>query len=176
METPDQTFTVSIFTENTIGMLNRITIIFTRRHLNIDSITASETEVNNVHRYTIVLRTTREKIDKVVGQTDKLIDVLKVFVHTDNEVVHQEIALYKIKTTGFKSNDVEQVVRQNSAKILTVDPDFIIIEKTGHKAENQVLFEKLKPFGILEFACSGRVAVTKPMKDLSTYLKELELN
>lgn len=176
METPDQTFTVSIFTENTIGMLNRITIIFTRRHLNIDSITASETEVNNVHRYTIVLRTTREKIDKVVGQTDKLIDVLKVFVHTDDEVVHQEIALYKIKTTGFKSNDVEQVVRQNSAKILTVDPDFIIIEKTGHKAEIQVLFEKLKPFGILEFACSGRVAVTKPMKDLSTYLKELELN
>lgn len=176
METPDQTFTVFIFTENTIGMLNRITIIFTRRHLNIDSITASETEVNNVHRYTIVLRTTREKIDKVVGQTDKLIDVLKVFVHTDDEVVHQEIALYKIKTTGFKSNDVEQVVRQNSAKILTVDPDFIIIEKTGHKAENQVLFEKLKPFGILEFACSGRVAVTKPMKDLSTYLKELELN
>lgn len=176
METPDQTFTVFIFTENTIGMLNRITIIFTRRHLNIDSITASETEVNNVHRYTIVLRTTREKIDKVVGQTDKLIDVLKVFVHTDEEVVHQEIALYKIKTTGFKSNDVEQVVRQNSAKILTVDPDFIIIEKTGHKAENQVLFEKLKPFGILEFACSGRVAVSKPMKDLSTYLKELELN
>ena len=176
METPDQTFTVSIFTENTIGMLNRITIIFTRRHLNIDSITASETEVHNVHRYTIVLRTTREKIDKVVGQTDKLIDVLKVFVHTDEQVVHQEIALYKIKTTGFKSNDVEQVVRQNSAKILTVDPDFIIIEKTGHKAENQVLFEKLKPFGILEFACSGRVAVTKPMKDLSTYLKELELN
>lgn len=176
METPDQTFTVSIFTENTIGMLNRITIIFTRRHLNIDSITASETEVKNVHRYTIVLRTTREKIDKVVGQTDKLIDVLKVFVHTDEQVVHQEIALYKIKTTGFKSNDVEQVVRQNSAKILTVDPDFIIIEKTGHKAEIQVLFEKLKPFGILEFACSGRVAVTKPMKDLSTYLKELELN
>ena len=176
IETPDQTFTVSIFTENTIGMLNRITIIFTRRHLNIDSITASETEVNNVHRYTIVLRTTREKIDKVVGQTDKLIDVLKVFVHTDEQVVHQEIALYKIKTTGFKSNDVEQVVRQNSAKILTVDPDFIIIEKTGHKAETQVLFEKLKPFGILEFACSGRVAVSKPMKDLSTYLKELELN
>lgn len=176
METPDQTFTVSIFTENTIGMLNRITIIFTRRHLNIDSITASETEVKDVHRYTIVLRTTREKIEKVAGQTDKLIDVLKVFVHTDDEVVHQEIALYKIKTTGFKSNDVEQVVRQNSAKVLTIDPDFIIIEKTGHKGEIQVLFEKLKPFGILEFACSGRVAVTKPMKDLSTYLKELELN
>lgn len=132
METMNKTFTVSIFTENTIGMLNRITIIFTRRHLNIDSITASETEVKNVHRYTIVLRTNREQIDKVVGQIDKLIDVLKAFAHEDNEV-HQEIALYKIKTTELKSNNVEQVVRENSAKVLTVDPDFIVIEKQGTK-------------------------------------------
>ena len=55
----------------------------------------------------------------------------------------------------------EQVVRENSAKILTVDPDFIVIEKLGTKAETQVCLKKLKPFGILEFARSGRVAVTK---------------
>ncbi|MNY82194.1 acetolactate synthase 3 regulatory subunit [compost metagenome] len=66
------------------------------------------------------------------------------------------------------------MVRENSAKVLTVDPDFIVIEKTGHKEEIQVLFEKLKTFGILEFARSGRVAVTKPMKDLTSYLKEFE--
>ena len=176
MESLDRPFTVSIFTENTIGMLNRITIIFTRRHLNIDSITASETEVKDVHRYTIVLRTSREKIEKVVGQIEKLIDVLKAFVHEDDEVVHQEIALYKIKTTELKSINVEQVVRENSAKILTVDPEFIVIEKTGYKQETQALLDKLKPFGILEFARSGRVAVSKSMKELSTYLKELEIN
>ena len=145
MESLERPFTVSIFTENTIGMLNRITIIFTRRHLNIDSITASETEIKNVHRYTIVLQTTREQIDKVVGQIEKLIDVLKAFVHEDGEVVHQEIALYKIKTTELKSRNVEQVVRENSAKILTVDPDFIVIEKTGHKAETQVLCTEQQP-------------------------------
>lgn len=176
MGTIDKIFTVSIFTENSIGMLNRITIIFTRRHLNIDSITASETEVKNVYRYTIVLRTSTEQIYKVVGQIGKLIDVLKVFVHEDDQVVHQEIALYKVKTTEIGSNNLEQVVRENGAKILSVDRDFIIIEKTGHKAETQLLFEKLKPFSILEFARSGRVAITKPMKALSTYLKELEIN
>ena len=176
IESLERPFTVSIFTENTIGMLNRITIIFTRRHLNIDSITASETEVKDVHRYTIVLRTSREKIEKVVGQIEKLIDVLKAFVHEDDEVVHQEIALYKIKTTELKSINVEQVVRENSAKILTVDPEFIVIEKTGYKQETQALLDKLKPFGILEFARSGRVAVSKSMKELSTYLKELEIN
>ena len=176
MENFEKTFTVSIFTENTIGMLNRITIIFTRRHLNIDSITASETEVKNVHRYTIVLRTTKEQIDKVVGQIEKLIDVLKAFVHEDKDVVHQEIALYKIRTSNLSNADVEQVIRENYAKVLSVDPQFIVIEKTGHKSETQALFDKLKPFGVLEFARSGRVAVTKPMKELSTYLKELELN
>lgn len=175
MENLEKTFTVSIFTENTIGMLNRITIIFTRRHLNIDSITASETEVKNVHRYTIVLRTTKEQIDKVVGQIEKLIDVLKAFVHEDKDVVHQEIALYKIRTSNLSNADVEQVIRENYAKVLSVDPQFIVIEKTGHKSETQALFDKLKPFGVLEFARSGRVAVTKPMKELSTYLKELEL-
>lgn len=176
MENLEKTFTVSIFTENTIGMLNRITIIFTRRHLNIDSITASETEVKNVHRYTIVLRTTKEQIDKVVGQIEKLIDVLKAFVHEDKDVVHQEIALYKIRTSNLSNADVEQVIRENYAKVLSVDPQFIVIEKTGHKSETQALFDKLRPFGVLEFARSGRVAVTKPMKELSTYLKELELN
>lgn len=170
----EKTVTVSVFTENSIGILNRITIIFTRRHLNIDSITASESEMKGVFRYTIVLRTTLEKVNKVIGQIEKLVDVLKAFVHEESEIVHQEIALYKIRTNTLTNGDVERVIRENHARILTVDPEFMVIEKTGHVAETQLLFENLKPFGILEFARSGRVAVTKPMKELSTYLKELE--
>lgn len=169
-----RTFTVSVFTENRIGILNRITIIFTRRHLNIDSITASESEVKGVFRYTIVLRTTKEQVDKVIGQIEKLVDVLKAFVHEESEIVHQEIALYKIKTERLTNGDVEKVIRENHARILTVDPLFMVIEKTGHVEETQLLFDRLKPFGILAFARSGRVAVTKPMKELSAYLKELD--
>lgn len=154
--------------------MNRITIIFTRRHLNIDSITASESEVKGVFRYTIVLRTNKSQVDKVIGQLEKLIDVLKAFVHKDSDIVHQEIALYKIKSETLTNGDVEKVIREHHARILTVDPKFMVIEKTGHVEETQLLFEKLKPFGMLEFARSGRVAVTKPMKELSTYLEELE--
>ena len=67
----EKTYTVSVFTENSIGMMNRITIIFTRRHLNIDSITASESEVKGVFRYTIVLRTTKEQVEKSAGNWKK---------------------------------------------------------------------------------------------------------
>ena len=169
----EKTYTVSVFTENSIGMMNRITIIFTRRHLNIDSITASESEVKGVFRYTIVLRTTKEQVEKVIGQLEKVIDVLKAFVHEDAQIVHQEIALYKIKTDALTNGDVEKVIRQHHARILTVDREFMVIEKTGHVEETHLLFEKLQPFGVLEFARSGRVAVTKPMKNLSIYLDEL---
>ncbi len=168
------TYTISIFTENVVGMLNRITIIFTRRHLNIESITASESEVKDVYRYTIVVKTSHEQVKKVIGQIDKLVDVLKAFYHEDSEIVHQEIALYKIRTVELSNSDAENVIRENHARILTVDKNFLVIEKTGHLHEINNLFNKLKPFGILEFACSGRVAVTKPMKELSTYLRELE--
>lgn len=169
----EKTYTVSVFTENSIGMMNRITIIFTRRHLNIDSITASESEVKGVFRYTIVLRTSKEQVEKVIGQLERLIDVLKAFAHEDSQIVHQEIALYKIRTEMLTDGDVEKVIREHHARILTVDPKFMVIEKTGHVEETQLLFEKLQPFGMLEFARSGRVAVTKPMKELSSFMEEL---
>jgi acetolactate synthase I/III small subunit len=170
----EKTYTISVFTENVVGMLNRITIIFTRRHLNIESITASESEVKDVYRYTIVVKTIPDQVKKVIGQIEKLTEVLKAFYHEDSEIVHQEIALYKIKTVELSNSDAERVIRENHARILTVDKNFLIIEKTGHLTEINDLFEKLKPYGILEFACSGRVAVTKPMKELSIYLQELE--
>lgn len=169
----EQEFTLSIFTENSVGMLSRITNIFTRRHLNIDSITASESEVKDVFRYTIVLKTTRVQIDKVVGQVEKLIDVLKAFVYENEDIVHQELALYKIKMDQLTHSVVEQVIRENHARILSVDKEFMVIEKTGYVTETQALFERLSPFGILEFTRSGRVAVTKPMYEFSSYLKEL---
>lgn len=170
----EKSYTISVYTENVVGMLNRITIIFTRRHMNIESITASESEVKDVYRYTIVVKTTHEQVKKVIGQIEKLVEVLKAFYHQDSELVHQEMALYKIKTQALSNSDAERVIRENHARILTVDKDFIVIEKVGHLHEIKNLFEKLKSFGILEFSCSGRVAITKPMKELSTYLQELE--
>jgi acetolactate synthase I/III small subunit len=170
----EKSYTISIFTEDVIGILNRITIIFTRRYINIQSITASESEVKGVYRYTIVAKSTIEKINKVIGQIEKLVDVFKAFVMEEEDIVYQEIALYKINLSAFANPKAENVIRENNARILAVDSEFIVIEKTGHKNETQELFEKLKPFGILEFARSGRVAITKPMKQLSSYLKEIE--
>ncbi len=170
-----ETFNISVFTENRIGILNRITIIFTRRYLNIDSITASECELPGVYRYTIVLQSDEAQVKKVVGQIERQVDVLKAFFHRDEEVVHQELSMFKMRTQDFLSlKNREQVLRDHNARIVTLEKDFIMIERTGTNEEIQKLFKELNKTGVLEFARSGRVAISKPMKSLEEHLVEVE--
>ena len=129
-----QEFTISLFTEDHIGILGQITIILTRRQINIDSFTASESAVKGVYLLTIVVKTTSEMIQKVARQMEKLIDVLKVFVHTSDQIIYQEIALFKVSTSGFMSgNIIDEIVRTYNVRILEVSPEYMVIEKTGHQ-------------------------------------------
>lgn len=170
-----QEFTISLFTEDHIGILSQITIILTRRQINIESITASESAVKGVQMLTLVVKTTPEMVQKVSRQMQKLVDVLKVFVHTSDEIIHQEIALYKVKTKGLMSgNIIDHIVRDFNARILEVSPEFMVIEKTGHRAEINELLHQLEPCGILQFVRSGRVAITKQVKELDAYLLEMD--
>lgn len=163
----EQAYTISIFSENSVGLLNRITSIFTRRHLNIDSINSSESEMPGIYRFTIVAHTTHDQIQKLVLQIEKQVEVLKAVFHVDEDTVFQEIALYKVSTnTVAEGNLVEKLIRDNNARILSMEQDFMIIEKTGHKEETQELLEFLRPYGVLEFVRSGRVSVIKPMNEL----------
>ncbi len=171
-----QEFTVSIFSENHIGLLSQVSTVFTRRNVNIESITSSESAIHGIHKITIVVFTTKEQIEKVRHQLDKLIDVIKTYVFTADNIIHQEVALYKVPTEAMlESDEIERIIRKHSARILEITKEYTVIEKTGHKIETQELFEKLNQFGVTQFVRSGRVAVTKLKKELlSQYLKKLE--
>ncbi|WP_430815748.1 acetolactate synthase small subunit [Carboxylicivirga sp. RSCT41] len=171
-----QEFTLSIYSENHVGLLNQVTTVFTRRHINIESLTTSESAIPGIHKFTIVVFTSREQVNKLLLQIEKRIDVIKAYVFTADEIVHQEVALYKVKTESLlSSNEIERLVRQYGARILEVTKEYTVIEKTGHKRETQELFEKLDHFGVQQFVRSGRIAVTKLKEELlSNYLKKLE--
>jgi acetolactate synthase-1/3 small subunit len=170
-----QEYTISLFTEDHIGILGQITIILTRRQINIDSITASESAVKGVQLLTIVVKTTNEMVQKVARQMEKLVDVMKVFVHTSDQIIYQEIALFKVTTKGLMSgNVIDHVVRTHHARILEVSPEYIVLEKTGHKTEITELLTQLEPYGVLQFVRSGRVAITKQVKELNSYLQEMD--
>ncbi|GGZ28516.1 acetolactate synthase small subunit [Echinicola pacifica] len=162
-------YTVSLFTENFIGILNRVTLIFTRRGVNIDALTASESKEDGVHRITIEVTTTEDQVIQIVKQTEKIIDVIKSFYYLDEEVVYQEIALYKIPISSLDPG-LEKVIRQYNARIISAEKEFVVIEMTGHKEDTKALLEILQDFNILEFARSGRVAVAKPMGTIAQYL------
>lgn len=172
----ERSWTISIFTENEPGLLGRVTQIFTRRKMNIDSIAASESEVKDVYRYTIVTHCQADRAIKVVKQIEKMVGVFRAFLHDETTTVFQEIALYKIRTEQLTSGNhkVEKLIRKHHARILTIEPEFTVIEKTGHKEETQALLDELEPIGVLEFVRSGRVAITKPMNFLSEYLHKVE--
>jgi len=162
-----QSFTISIFSENSIGLLHRITSIFTKRHLSIESLNTSESEVENVFRFTIVVKTEVELVEKIVKQIEKQVEVIQAVYHLDEETVFQEIALYKLSTEKASENNlVERLIRDNHARILSMEPEFMIIEKTGHKEETQELLEFLRPLGLKEFVRSGRVSVIRPKIEL----------
>ncbi|HOF20540.1 MAG TPA: acetolactate synthase small subunit [Bacteroidales bacterium] len=170
-----QEFTISIFSENHIGILNQITIILTRRQVNIESLTASESAVKGVHLLTLVVEVTPDMVRKISRQIEKLVEVLKVFVHTSDQIIYQEIALFKVSAKSIMTGDIlERMVKHYNARILVVSPEYIVIEKTGHKSEINELLEKLETYGVLQFARSGRVAITKQVKELTHYLKELD--
>jgi len=166
-------YTITIFSENDIGLLNEVTIVFSRRKINIESLTVSESEVKGVSRYTIVVFVDEDRIENVIRQIEKIIGVFKALYFEEDEIVHQEVALFKIANSSKLNGNLEALVRNQNAKILTVNPDFLVIEKVGYKAENQELFDELEQYGVLQFARSGRVAVSCQQKEFTSYLKEL---
>lgn len=170
-----QQFTISVFTENHIGLLHRIAAIFTRRHINIESITASETEAHGIYRYTIVVTEERSLVKKLCKQVERQIEVFQAYYHLNNEVITQEIALYKLPVKLISEGaGLEKIMRKHHAHILTVEEKFLIVEKSGHKEETQALLEELEPLGVIEFVRSGRVAIIKDMWKFSENLHRME--
>lgn len=167
-------YNITIFSENHIGLLNRITIVFTRRKINIDSLIVSESAIEGIYKFLVVITTTEDMVKKVVAQIEKLIDVIRAFYHTNEEMIYQETALYKVPTAAlYDSDTIERMVRKAGARILEITREYTVIEKTGYKEETQALFVELNQFKVMQFTRSGRVALTRdPIERLSEFLRK----
>lgn len=169
MDSEKELFTVSVFSENTVGLLSQVALIYTRRCINIESISASTCSIPGVIKWTITSMGTREVMEKVVLQIEKCIDVLKAFLYTDRDIVYQEVALYKVDTSLILDEPhLEEIIRRHNARILDINRGFTVIEKTGHYSETTALFEELKRYNLRQFVRSGRVTITKSERELVT--------
>lgn len=156
-------YTITVFSENSVGLLGQITIIFTRRGINIETLSVSPSAIKGVHKFTITIFATLDVVTKVVQQIDKRVDILKAYFNTDDELVFQEIALYKVATDKLlEKGSVEELIRRYHLRILEMNENYVVFQKAGHYDETQELFNELsETVGVLQFIRSGRVAITK---------------
>ncbi|WP_055447734.1 acetolactate synthase small subunit [Lacinutrix mariniflava] len=164
-------FTVSIYTENNIGLLNRISAIFQRRHINIESINSSISEIENVTKWIMVVELPEDQMKKIIGQIEKQIEVIKAFYHTEDETIYQESCIFKMKSDLlFDERQIQNIIKESNSRIVTVNKEFFVIEKSGRKEEIDLLHKELIVFGIMQFTRSGRIAVTKEPMEISKML------
>ncbi|WP_397364105.1 acetolactate synthase small subunit [Olleya sp. R77988] len=172
-----QLFTISIYTENNIGLLNRISAIFQRRHINIESLNTSASEIEGVSKFTIVINMTESNIKKIIGQIEKQIEVIKAYYHKDEDTIYQESCLFKIKSDLlFDERQIQNIIKDSNARIVTVNKEFFVLEKSGRRNEIELLHRELSAFGILQFTRSGRIAVTKQPMEISKILSAFNAN
>lgn len=171
----NKTFTISVYSENNVGLLNRISGIFLKRHINILSLNVSESEIENVSRFIIVVKTTEKWVQNIVGQIEKQIEVIKAFYHIDEETIFLESAIFKIDSSLlFDERQIQNIIKESNSEIVTVSRNFFVISKSGRHSEIVELYGKLKPFGIMQFVRSGRISVSKEKMEISSLLENLK--
>jgi acetolactate synthase-1/3 small subunit len=170
-----QEFTITVYTENQIGLLNRIAIIFSRRKISIESINSSPSEADGIYRFTLVITETEEVVKKLCRQIEKQVEILKVYFNTGDEIVWQELALYKVPTEIIAEKvKVERLLRENGARAVVIRKDYTVFETTGHREETDALIKVLEPYGLIEFVRSARIAIIKDSSGFHEKLREFE--
>lgn len=156
-------YIVIAFTENQTGVLNRITTLYLRRKINIESLKVSESSIRKgVSMFVISAFTSEATIKKLVSQLRNIIDVIEVEYYDNENLISQEIALYKITPPeGLQEiHKLYSVIGQYNARIIEVTPKFMVIERTGTREDIERMRNEFNDRGILaEFTRSGSVVL-----------------
>ena len=170
-----QDFTIVVFSADKAGLLHRVTTAFTKRHINIDSLTVCGCEVPGISRYTITVQLEEDRVRKLVGVLEKHIEIFTVLYYREDEIVHQELALLKVATKNLGAKPDQRVIMNHHARVIAIEPEYMVVERVGTPEQIKALYVDLDQYGIMEFVQSGRVAIAKPMKELRDVLEELKI-
>lgn len=170
----NQPITFLVWTENSPGVLLRLTTLFTRRKINVESLTVSATETEGISRFTIVINTDPTLAATIGRQIERMIESRRVFVFTDADIVHREVALIRAAISQDKAQDV--LTRHPEARLIDYAASGALFQVAGTEHEINRLLHELQNDGINEVVRSGRIAVTPAGdydNDLSRSMHEL---
>jgi len=168
-----QELTVIVYTENNIGLLNKVTTMFSRRRINIESINVAPSEVEGIHRFTIVVFENEEVIKKLMLQIEKQIDVFKTFYYTNEEIAWQEQVLFKIAINELSNPKIENICKKYCARPVAEGERYVIYETTGPADAISAAVESLETIGITEIVRGARIAVAKYKHGFQQELRQM---
>ncbi|MEG1501500.1 MAG: acetolactate synthase small subunit [Clostridiales bacterium] len=153
--------TLCVLVKNSTGVLARVAGLFSRRGFNIDSLSVSTTDRDDISRMTIVVEGDQDVIEQVTKQLYKLIEVLKISNITGESFIDRGMALFKVSSDANNRAEIIQIVDIFRAHILDFSPNALIVEATGSESKIAAIEEALKPFGIKEVVRTGVIAMVR---------------
>jgi len=161
--------TLVVLVEDKPGVMNRIVSLFRQRGFNIDSIAVGHSETPGLSRITLVAQGDDRKIEQLVKQLYKILEVIKITDVTDETLIQRELALIKVAATDRNRSDIMRLVTDvYQARILDATPDSLIIEVTGPPDKIDSLITMVRSYGIKELARSGVIAMARGTRAVAT--------
>ena len=157
-----QEYTISIYTENELNLINKIDLILSRRKIRTESLNISLNEIEKKYRFAIVLNETKTVVKNLILQIEKTVGVLEVYSNTAEEIIEQETALCKVPiASSFKEAKAEQLLKEYGAKPVLIQEDYAIFEAQGKGQEINNLLQELRKYDLIEFVKTCRIALPK---------------
>jgi acetolactate synthase-1/3 small subunit len=157
--------TISVLVENKAGVLARVSNLFRRRGYNIESITVGKSEREGIARITLEVDGDEMVIEQMTKQLNKLVDVIKVSDITHDDIIERQLMLVKVTAEASTRSEILQIVDIFRANVVDVSPRALVIEITGDKDKLNAFEALIRPFGIKEIACTGKLAMVRHPKE-----------
>lgn len=153
--------TLSVLVENKFGVLARVAGMFSGRGFNIDTLNVAPTENPDLSRITATVRGNDAQLDQAIKQLNKLVNVIEIKDFKRGEFVARELLMVKVAADSKNRSELVQICDIFRAKIIDAAPTSVIVEITGNEGKINAFYEMIEPFGIIELARTGNLALER---------------
>jgi acetolactate synthase-1/3 small subunit len=152
---------LSALVQNQPGVLAHISGMLASRGFNIDSLAVGETEDPQLSRMTFVVHGDDAELEQVRKQLDKVITVVKVQDISSEDFVERDLMLLKVKAEPGQRMEIVLLVEMFRGRVVDISHDSLMVEIAGQERKIEAFIEQMRPYGILELARTGRIALVR---------------
>jgi len=153
--------TISVLTEDHPGVLSRLSGLVSRRGYNVNSLSVGKTDREGLSRFTIVVTGDDRAVEQIVRQLGKLVETVEVQLLSSSPFVERWMTLVKVQASFETRPHILQTAEVFRSRVVDVGEDALVLESTGDRGKVEAFIEAVKPYGILEVASSGAVAMQR---------------